>query len=132
MAGTPKRTDIDFEEFRKMLTKERDHLSKVHREQRAEMQEESEDGSGNELSRMSTFDSAENEDTGAFAADYERDELQDENVVQMLHEVNRALDRLAEGTFGLDEVTGEPIPVDRLRAIPWATMTVEHAAEREQ
>lgn len=132
MAGTPKRTDIDFEEFRKLLMKEHDHLIKVHRVQRAQMLEESEDGSGNELSHTSTFNSAENEDTGSFSADYERDQLQDENVVQMLDDVNHALGRLDDGTYGLDEMTGEPIPVDRLLAIPWATMTVEHAAETER
>jgi RNA polymerase-binding transcription factor DksA len=29
-------------------------------------------------------------------------------------------------------MTGEPIPVARLRALPWATMTVEHAGRVDQ
>jgi DnaK suppressor protein len=35
-------------------------------------------------------------------------------------EVDRALERLAAGTFGTCEVCGGPIPEERLEAIPWA------------
>jgi DnaK suppressor protein len=38
----------------------------------------------------------------------------------LLAEVERALEKLRAGTYGLDEWTGEPIPYERLAVIPWA------------
>jgi DnaK suppressor protein len=127
MITTP-RTDIDFEEFRKLLTKERDRLKALHKQLRAEMREETEGASGDEVSRVSTFDDADNEDTAAALADHDRDEIADETERQILRDVEKALERLDNGTYGLDEITGEPIPVERLRALPWAAMTVENAS----
>ena len=39
---------------------------------------------------------------------------------ERLREVEHALAKLRNGTYGLSEVSGEPIPFERLRAIPWA------------
>jgi RNA polymerase-binding transcription factor DksA len=36
-----------------------------------------------------------------------------------LYEIEQALNRIANGTYGICEVTGQPIELDRLRAIPW-------------
>jgi DnaK suppressor protein len=47
-----------------------------------------------------------------------------------LAQVNRALVKLAEGSYGLSDVTGEPIPVARLEALPWASTNVEDAPGR--
>ncbi len=38
----------------------------------------------------------------------------------LLVEVERALEKLRAGSYGTDEDTGEPIPYERLAAIPWA------------
>jgi DnaK suppressor protein len=124
---TPKRTDINVEEFRKLLLEERAGLLALHREEAADIRAESADASENELSHTSTFDSAENEDTAAIMADRDREMALDENAVQTLHEIEHALDRIDTGDYGICEVTGKPIPVERLRAVPWATMTVEAA-----
>lgn len=37
-----------------------------------------------------------------------------------LREVEHALGKIANGTYGLSEVSGDPIPFARLRAVPWA------------
>jgi DnaK suppressor protein len=37
-----------------------------------------------------------------------------------LDEVNAALDRVADGTYGISDVSGKPIPDERLRAVPYA------------
>ena len=37
-----------------------------------------------------------------------------------LNEINDALERIEQGTYGVCEVTGLPIPAARLRAVPWA------------
>jgi len=47
-----------------------------------------------------------------------------------LAQVNRALLKLAEGSYGLSDVTGDPIPLARLEALPWATTNVEDAPGR--
>jgi DnaK suppressor protein len=40
-----------------------------------------------------------------------------------LEAIERAEKRLAEGTYGLSVDSGEPIPKERLQAIPWAERT---------
>ena len=37
-----------------------------------------------------------------------------------LREVEGALGRMDAGTYGISEVSGDPIGFDRLRAVPWA------------
>ena len=50
-----------------------------------------------------------------------------EHLLAMLDEVRRARRRVADGTYGVCEVCGEPIPVGRLEARPWATRCVAHS-----
>src|SRR5690242_5732390 len=38
----------------------------------------------------------------------------------LLAQIERALEKLENGTYGVSEESGEPIGFDRLRAIPWA------------
>jgi len=47
-----------------------------------------------------------------------------------LRDVERALQKLDEGTYGVCDVGGEPIGPERLEAIPWAVRCVEHARLR--
>lgn len=44
-----------------------------------------------------------------------------------LAKIEAALDRMNEGTYGLSEVSGKPIPIERLEAVPYATTLVEEA-----
>lgn len=39
--------------------------------------------------------------------------------------VKKALDRIKSGTYGVSEVSGKPIPIDRLEAVPWASTLVD-------
>jgi DnaK suppressor protein len=48
-----------------------------------------------------------------------------------LAQVKRALRKLEEGTYGLSDLTEEPIPLERLEAIPWATANVDEVADRD-
>ncbi|MBF5051063.1 General stress protein 16O [Candidatus Clavichlamydia salmonicola] len=43
---------------------------------------------------------------------------------ELLRQVNRALEKLEENTYGICDVSGEAIPIARLKAIPYANMTV--------
>jgi DnaK suppressor protein len=38
----------------------------------------------------------------------------------LLADVERALAKLASGGYGVGETTGDPIPYERLAAVPWA------------
>lgn len=51
-----------------------------------------------------------------------------------LYEIDQALRRIRDGTYGMCEATGKPIPEDRLEAVPWTrfTLEVEQQLEREQ
>ena len=130
MPETKRRTDIDFEKFRKLLLAERDRLLGVARREQTGAVEEMKDVTDNELAAQYSFDPADDEDAAAATYDVERYQSFEANEKQLLQQVEAALARIDDGTYGLDEVTGEPIPVERLRAIPWATMTVETANER--
>lgn len=52
--------------------------------------------------------------------------------VARLERVERALRKIAEGTYGLSDLSGQPIPQERLEAVPEAicTRSEEEAAER--
>lgn len=49
--------------------------------------------------------------------------------IGILRQIERALEKIDEGTYGVCDITGEDIPIKRLEAIPYATMTV-HAQEQ--
>jgi RNA polymerase-binding transcription factor DksA len=44
---------------------------------------------------------------------------------QTVLEIDAALQRIADGTYGYSVVSSRPIPEARLEAIPWATVLVE-------
>jgi RNA polymerase-binding transcription factor DksA len=50
---------------------------------------------------------------------------------ETLEEVNAALDRMEQRTYGICESTGKPIPEERLAAVPWARYTLEAQREME-
>ncbi len=58
---------------------------------------------------------------------YEREAEIDENARDRneLTQINRALERIQQGTYGLSEVSGKPIPIERLEALPFATTLVD-------
>ena len=47
-----------------------------------------------------------------------------------LADVDRALEKLDEGSYGRCDVCGEPINEERLEALPWAVRCVKDAARR--
>ena len=51
---------------------------------------------------------------------------------RLLAQIERALEKLDRGTYGVSEESGEPIGIERLRAIPWARLSTpdQEAYER--
>jgi DnaK suppressor protein len=51
---------------------------------------------------------------------------------RLLGEIDDALSRIEDGTYGICEGTGKPIPKARLEAQPWARYCVEYARMVEE
>jgi DnaK suppressor protein len=55
-----------------------------------------------------------------------------EQVERRLEDIDRALQKIEEGTYGLSDVSGDPIPQGRLEAMPEAVRTVEEQQRFER
>jgi DnaK suppressor protein len=67
-------------------------------------------------------------DPGNLASDLYQDELNEslrEDFRAQLEAVERAEARVADGSYGLSVRSGQPIPDERLQALPTAELTVE-------
>lgn len=52
--------------------------------------------------------------------------------MNILRQIDRALEKIDEDTYGVCDLTGEEIPLKRLEAIPYATMTVKAQEQFEK
>jgi RNA polymerase-binding protein DksA len=117
----------ELNEFRRILEAERERLSQeleAIEEHLPEVEQVSMDASGG-------YD----EDLADVASDtFEREKgFAIENSVQdLLTQVEEALNRIDEGTYGICEVCGQPIHPDRLRALPYARLCINCKAREEQ
>lgn len=80
----------------------------------------------------------DNEDKGGDEADQTVRVLAEQEFLNMtdrlrnqLMEIESALARIENGTFGFCEETEEQIEAERLRAIPWTRLSIEGAEIRE-
>ena len=62
----------------------------------------------------------------------EMDATVEQTIEKRLRNVKRALQKIDEGTYGICDDTGEPIPRGRLEAVPEAIYTVEAQQRRER
>lgn len=51
---------------------------------------------------------------------------------EKLKQIDRALEKIEDGTYGICEGTGKPIPEARLRAVPWTPYSIEYAESLEK
>jgi len=88
------------------------------------------------LAHRARDDAADQEgevDPGDLASDLYQDELDEgleDDLQEQLASVQRAEQRLADGTYGRSVLSGEPIPDARLEALPTAELTADE--ERDQ
>lgn len=54
-----------------------------------------------------------------------------EHNVGRLGAIRRALQKIDDGTYGLSDESGKPIPMKRLEAVPESVLTVEESAAHE-
>ena len=117
---------LDLDRFRTVLEGERDRLrhaaQAVHHD--GSLLEETGDlaiGSGDHLA-----------DSATETYMRELDEGLEENAEHILLEIDGALDRIEDGTYGLCADCGAPIGEERLLAVPYATLCLAHKRARER
>ena len=69
-------------------------------------------------------------DTASETFERELDEGLEEGALRRLREVEEALTRIEDGTYGTCAVCGREIPPERLEAVPWATLCIDDARKR--
>jgi RNA polymerase-binding protein DksA len=118
---------IDTEHFRTLLLEERtrvqDALERLHSDHPGSIEDETEEvaaGVDNHLAETATA-----------TVDREIDYALGENAETVLNEIEAALKRIDDGTYGTCTRCGKPIGEERLEAIPWATLCIEDARREE-
>lgn len=117
---------LDTEHFRAVLETERSRLEQaraaVHHD--GSLLEETGDlaiGSGDHIADSATETYLRELDGGL-----------EENADHLLTEIQDALTRIDEGTYGLCTKCGRPIGEERLEAVPYATLCIEDKRAQEQ
>jgi len=121
--ATKKKSPFDskfLERMRKLLHVERDTYERQAKQLRAE--------ADSLVMDMDPGDVQFDEESGegdTIAVERGRDLALAAKAMEMIEEIDHALSKFELGTYGICEVSGEPIPQERLEAIPWAREKVE-------
>jgi DnaK suppressor protein len=115
---------IDTERFRARLEDERrkvrNAIDYLHKES---------PGASDEITGDLAMGPGDNHlaDLATETVDREIDYTLEENSGNVLREIEAALKRIDEGTFGLCSACGRPIEPERLEHLPWTTLCAEDA-----
>jgi DnaK suppressor protein len=71
-------------------------------------------------------------DTATATLGREIDSTLEENSEQVLAEINAALKRIEDGTYGTCAACGKEIAPERLEAHPWASLCIDDARKAER
>lgn len=112
-------TQFDDDEARRRLESERLRVNSLIIDLRGEEQSE-----GDQDSELAHYDQHP-ADTASDTFEREKDLAILEGLEAELAEIEAALQRLEDGNYGVDEVTGAPIDRARLEALPTARTNVD-------
>jgi len=112
------------------LEKQRSYLVQLRTELLAAAQSDEDDEA--DIRRDSADRPREYEDDAQKLANLELDGNLVVRSLERLPRVERALTKLEQGTYGISDVSGEPIPRDRLEAVPEAICTLEEEGALER
>ncbi len=115
--------ELDESQARERLESERDRVSRLISSLRSEGLDEEESAQTGELTHYDQHPA----DQASETFEREKDLSILEGLEQELAEIEAALERLDDGTYGIDEVTGDAIDPERLEAFPTARTNVENA-----
>ena len=114
-------------EFREILERERARLLRdVQRNDKAIRHADGESDSGAGRAHSNHL-----ADLGSDEAEYETKLLLSATQKEYLREIDEALLRIEDGTYGTCEMTGEAIGLERLRALPTARLSVKAQEQLE-
>jgi RNA polymerase-binding protein DksA len=119
-------TERDYPEFRAMLLAERDRLLRELAAMDRQLRQVEELG----LVEQSSED--DYGDVAAEAVEREKGFALETSVQGMLRMVEDALRKLDAGQYGMCERCGQPIDVERLRALPFARLCIRCKTEEER
>jgi RNA polymerase-binding protein DksA len=118
---------VDTESFRQRLLDERrrvlDAIDNIHAENPGSIGEETE-----ELG----FHDNHPGDIATATFDREMASTLEENSTHVLTEIDAALCRIEEGTYGVCKRCGNSIGEERLEALPWATLCIDCKRKQER
>ena len=118
---------MDNDKARQLLDEERTRLEGL----RKRMDDPGVDAQEESLSELTTVDQHP-ADVGSETFERTKDLSVQEDIDGRLEDIARALDKLGSDTYGTCEACGEPIPDERLEAVPAARYCVEHQAAQER
>ncbi len=110
-----------LEQMRKSLVSERETYDRQATQLRAE--------ADSLVADLDPGDVQFDEESGegdTIAVERNRDLALASKALEMIDEIDHALSKFDTGTYGICEISGEPIPRERLEAIPWAREKVEY------
>ncbi len=114
-----------IDRYRGRLEAERDRLTDLIEEARQGLEEARQTESSAERSP-----DPGNAEAGSMKFEYEKELSMQQNAVDLLHKVERALIRIDKGEYGQCESCGTDIPIARLDALPYANLCVDCARRR--
>ena len=115
-------TEDQLAHFKKVLLAEKTRVEAERATYIDDDRDQSEEDAAGELSHADVNDPA---DEGTNLMDRERSYAAEDNMGRILGKIERALQKIEDGTYGLSDIDGTPIPIARLQALPYAVTTVE-------
>jgi DnaK suppressor protein len=116
---------MDPEHARERIREEQDRINGLVREVRGDLAPPDRDETVDAAPLESADPDQHFGDGGADTVEREKDFSILDELEAELAELEAALVRIDEGTYGLDEVTGEPIAPERLEVLPAARTNVD-------
>jgi DnaK suppressor protein len=118
---------IETSEFKERLLEERQRLEASL----AGLREEHPGSLEDETQELSLAADNHPGDIATDTFDRELDEGLEEGVQRRIEQVDVALGRIEDGTYGTCAICGKEIPEERLRAVPWATLCLDDQRKQE-
>ena len=119
---------IDTEHFRTQLLAERDRV----RSAIAHLRDDHPGSLDDEVEEVAPTSDDNLGETATATLNREIDYTLGEHSGQVLAEIDAALKRIDDGTYGTCKVCGKEIPQARLEAYPWASLCIDDARKAER